>query len=99
MKTYEIKRETDEIKKCGEKIRLKDLVYNTNKYKYEFQEHEAIRSFGETIYNDTISIHEAETNQSSLLDELTDFTERSRGKMAGINLNHELFMFSEEEYF
>ena len=26
MKTYEIKRETDEIKKCGEKIRLKDLV-------------------------------------------------------------------------
>ena len=38
VRTNEIKNETDEIKKWKEKNRWKDLVYKTNKYKYNFHQ-------------------------------------------------------------
>ena len=38
VRTNEIKNEIDEIKKWKEKIRWKDLVYKTNKYKYNFHQ-------------------------------------------------------------
>ena len=38
VRTKEIKNEIDEIKKWKEKIRWKDLVYKTNKYKYNFHQ-------------------------------------------------------------
>ena len=50
------------------KIRQKDLVYKTNKYKYDFQQYKAIRPFGDSIYNGKTSLDEADIDQSSLLD-------------------------------
>ena len=32
------------------KNKRKDLIHETNKYKYDFQQYEFIRSFGESIY-------------------------------------------------
>ena len=72
MRINEIKNEMDKIKKWEW-----DLVYKANKYKYE-----TIRSFGDSIYNGKISVDEAEIDQSSLLDGLADFNDRSRPKTA-----------------
>ena len=82
MRTNEIKNQTDEIKKWEEKVRRKDLVYKTNKYKYGFLQYETISLFGDSIYNSKISIDEAGIDQRSLLDGLRDFNDRSRPKTA-----------------
>ena len=55
------------MKEWEEKIKRKDFIYRTNKYKYNFQQYETIRSFGETIYIGKISTDKAEMDQSNLL--------------------------------
>ena len=60
MKNNEIKTEIDEIKRWEEKITGKDLIYKTNKYKYDFLQYETIRSFGDSICNGKTSIHKAD---------------------------------------
>ena len=52
------------------KIKRKDLKYETGKYEYGFQQYETIRSFGESIYSGNISIHEADMNQTNLLENI-----------------------------
>ena len=54
MRTNEIKNEINDIKKDKENIKRKDLKYETEKYKYDFQENDAIRSFGDNIYTDKL---------------------------------------------
>ena len=49
MTADEIKNEVDEIKKWENKVKRKDLRYETNKYVYDFQKFETIRSFGDNI--------------------------------------------------
>ena len=67
MTNTEIKNETDEIKKWEEKIKRKDLEYETKKYIYDFQQYEKIRSFCDNIYTGKVNIDEAEKDQSNLL--------------------------------
>ena len=50
IRNNENKNEINEIKKWEEKIKRKDLIYKANKYKYDLQQHETTRSFGESIY-------------------------------------------------
>ena len=38
IRNNEIKNELDEIKEWEEKRKQKDLIYETNKYKYDFQQ-------------------------------------------------------------
>ena len=78
MRNIEIKNEIDEIKKWEEKIKRKDLIYKVNKYKYDFQQYETIRYFGESIYTGKINIDEAEMDQSNLLKILVVFNNKSR---------------------
>ena len=59
MKTDEIKNEIDEIRIWDGKIKPKDLKYKANKYLYDFQQFETIRSFGDSIYTGKINIDEA----------------------------------------
>ena len=40
----------NEIKKWEEKIKSKDLKFETKKYLHDFQQHKTIRSFGDSIY-------------------------------------------------
>ena len=68
MGTNEIKNEIDEIRKWKEKIKRNYLKYKTNKYLYNFQQFETIRSFGDNIYTGKINIDESETNQSNLFE-------------------------------
>ena len=80
MKTSEVQDEIVEIKKWEEKIKQKDLKYKTNKYVYEFQQFESIRYFGNSIYTGTINIDEAERDQSNLLENMVEFSNKSKQK-------------------
>ena len=65
IRNNKIKNEIDEIKKCEKRNKRKDLVYKGNKYKYDFQQYEAIRSFNESICTGKIDIDEAEMDQNN----------------------------------
>ena len=82
MRTNEIKNEIDDFKKWGEKLKTKDLIYKANKYKFEFQQYEIIRSFSESISTGKVNISEAKIDQSSLSKCLVEFSKRSRPKIA-----------------
>ena len=80
MRTNEIKNEIDEIRKWKEKTERKDLIYKANKYKYDFQQYETIRSFGNNIYNGKFSIDEAEMDGTNLLEIMIKFNNKSKPK-------------------
>ena len=62
MRTNETKNETDETEKWKEKIKRKNLRYETNKYTYDFQQYESIRSFDDSIYTPETNIVKTEEN-------------------------------------
>ena len=78
MRNTEIENEIDEVKKSEEKVKRRDFIYKTNKYKYDFQQYETIRSFGDSIYAGNHNIDEAEMDQSNLLEDMVEFNEKSR---------------------
>ena len=80
MRTNEIKNGINEIKKWEEIIKRKDLIYKTNNYIYDFQPFEKIKSFSDNIYSRRISIDEAEMDHSNLLENMEEFTNKTRSK-------------------
>ena len=54
----------------GRKISTNDLNYETNKYIYDFQQFETIRSFGDSIFRGN--------DQSNLLKIMVEFNIKSR---------------------
>ena len=78
VRNIEIKNEMNEIKKWQEKIKQEDLIYKENKYKYDSQQYETIRSFSESIYAGKINIDETEMDQSNLLENTVGFNEKSK---------------------
>ena len=78
MRTGEIKNEIDEIRKWEEKNNQKNLKYKTNKYLYDFQQLETIRSFGDSIYTGKINIDEM--NQTNLLVNMVKCHNKSKPK-------------------
>ena len=56
---YDIKREAD--------LKQKDLKYETKRYIYNFQQYEAIRSFGDSICTRKANIVEADKDEGNLL--------------------------------
>ena len=51
------------------------------KYIYNFQNFETIRSFGGNIYTGKICIDEGETKQSNLLENIKEFDNKTRPKI------------------
>ena len=92
MRNNEIKNELNETKTWEEQIEWKDLKYKTNKYTYDFQHFETIRSFGDNIYTGKITINEAEMDQSNLVENVVKFNSRSRSKQEILMKMHMLFM-------
>ena len=77
MRTDEIKNEIDEIRNWEEKIERKDLKFETNNYMYHFQQFETIRYFNNSTYSGKISIDEAEMGQTSPLENMVKFNNKS----------------------
>ena len=80
MRTNEIKTYIDKIRKQEEKIKRKDFKYKANKCLSDFQQFETMRSFGDSIYTFKINIDKAEMNQSSLLENMVKFNNKSKPK-------------------
>ena len=78
IRNNKIKNKWDKITEWEEKIKRKGLICKTNEYKYDFQQYETIRSFGESIYAGKSSTDEAEQYQSNLLENIIEFNEKSR---------------------
>ena len=78
MRSNEIKNQIDEIQKWEDKIKRKDLKYETYKYIYDFQQFETIRPFGNSIYAGKISINETEMHRTNLLKNMVKFNDKSR---------------------
>ena len=61
MRTNEIKNEIDETKKWKEMIKKKkDLKYETNKHRFDFQQFKTVRPFGDSVHNGKTNIKKAE---------------------------------------
>ena len=71
-----LKMKQTKLKKREDKIKQKDL-----KCKYDIQQYETIRSFGESIYPGKISIHKAGMNQTNLLENMKKCNDKSRPKI------------------
>ena len=81
MRSIEIKKELNGIKEWEERIKRKDLKYETNRYKFYFRQFETRRSFGDSIYNGKISLDEVEMEQTNLLENIVDFSNKSRPRL------------------
>ena len=80
MRIYEINNKINEIRKWEEEIKRKDLKCKTNKYLFDFQQFETIRSFGDSIYTGKINIDEPEMDQSNLLENIVKFNNKFKAK-------------------
>ena len=76
----EIKNEIDDLKTQKEKIKQKDLIQRANKCKHDIQTYETIIFFGENVYTGKITIDEAKEEQSTLLEHMVEFTNKSSQK-------------------
>ena len=68
-------------KKKEKKTKRKDSVYETNKYVYNFQQYEIIRSIAENIFTGKITLDNVDKDQSVLLNDFIDFNERTNQKI------------------
>ena len=74
MITNEIKNEIDKTKTQEEKVKRENLIYKANKYKYDFQQHETVRYFGESIYTGKVNTDKAEIDLSNLFRNLVELS-------------------------
>ena len=61
-------------------MKQKDWKYKAGKYKYDFQQYELIRSFGESICSGKISIYELAMDQTNLLENMVKYSKKFRPK-------------------
>ena len=92
MRTNEIKNEINDMKKWENKIKRKDLKYETNWYKFDFKQFETIRIFGVSIHNGKISIDESEIEQTNLLENVVDFKNKSISKSKKIKTKNKIIL-------
>ena len=76
----EIKKELDKIRKIEDTIDREKLVYKASGNTYDFRNFQTIRTFAKYIYEGEISLEEADKNQSDLLNEIKDFSDKTRPK-------------------
>ena len=74
----EAKKELDKISEIEKNVNREKLVYKTNIRTYDFQNFQTIRTFARDIYNDEISLEEANADQGKLLDEINYFNRRAK---------------------
>ena len=78
MQKDEAKREIDKISKIEKTVDRENLVYEASEYEYNFQFFLTIRTFGRDIYNGEITLKEADEYQSSLLNEIKNFSDKTK---------------------
>ena len=56
------------------------MVFDADKYRYDFRTFKTIRTFGKDIYEGKITLEEADKEQSYLADEIDKFIKETRPK-------------------
>ena len=74
----EAKKEIDKISEIEKTVEREKLVYRAREYTYSFQNFRTIRTFGRDIYNGEITLKEADEDQSSLLNEIKNFRDKTK---------------------
>ena len=74
----EAKNEIEEIQKMKKILKREDLLYQRDKYVYNFQQFETIRSFAKTIFAGKITLDNADKDQSDLLNDFIDFKKETK---------------------
>ena len=77
----ENKKEINKIKTIEERFVRKDLIYETNKYVFNFQQFKTIKSFGESIFSCKITLDETDKKQSNLLNNIIYFNSRTKPRV------------------
>ena len=63
----------------SKKSRQRNLIYRKNEYSYSFEKFQTINTFGRDFYNSTITLNEADKDQSDLL--IEDFNFKKQIKL------------------
>ena len=63
-----------------------------NKYVFDFQLFETIRSFGDSIYHGKIHIKEAEKKQTNLLENIVNFSNKSRPRSKKVRIKNKILL-------
>ena len=74
----EAKKEIDKISKIEKTVDREELVCRASEYTYIFQNFRTIKTFGRDIYNGEITLKEADEEQSSLLNEIRNFRDKTK---------------------
>ena len=74
----EAKKEIDKISEIEKTVDREKLVYRASEYTYSFQNFQTIRTFGRDIYNGDITLKEADEDQSSSLNEIRNFRDKTK---------------------
>ena len=88
----EAKREIDKILEIEKTVDREKLVYEASEYEYSFQNFLTIRTFGRDIYNDEITLKEADEDQSSLLNEIINFRDKTKPRGEKKNKKKKMFL-------
>ena len=68
----------DKILKIEKTVDREKLFYEASEYEYTFQNFLTIRAFGRDIYNGEITLKEGDEDQSSLLNEIKNFRDKTK---------------------
>ena len=79
----EAKKEIGRISKIEKTVYRVELVYRASEYTYSFQNFRTIKTFGRDIYNGEITLKEADEEQSSLLNEIRNFRDKTKPQDEG----------------
>ena len=80
------------MKKIVKIIDREKLVYIASEYAYDFSNFKTIRTFGRNIYEDAISLEEANEDQSDLVNEIKKFSNKTRPQNDDKNEKKKLFL-------
>ena len=76
----ETKKEFNKIKEIEKNVDREKLLYKANGNTYDFRKFNTIRTFGKNIYEVKINLEEPDKDQSDLLNEIKNFSEKMRPK-------------------
>ena len=74
----EAKKQIDKISEIEKTVDREKLVYRASEYTYSFPNFRTIKTFGRDIYNGEITLKEADEEQSSLLNEIRNFKDKTK---------------------
>ena len=84
---------TNEITRCKKKIKRTNLNYETNqRTDFDFQQFKTIKSFSESIVSGKVTISEADIDQSNLLENIMEFSNKSRPRREENKIKKEILL-------